>query len=94
MNAIVSVTAEHIAAGKREDCENCPIAIAFAEVFPGVPYVDEFTCMITADDGTEVEFDLPDEALAFIAAFDDGGAECVAPFTFAVSPVVLDGVPA
>ena len=84
---IVSVTAEHITAGKREDCERCPIALAFAEIFPGAVYVDDFACMITADDGTEVEFDLPDEALEFIGAFDDGLP--VAPFSFTVSPVVL-----
>jgi hypothetical protein len=84
---IVSVTAGHIAAGKREDCENCPIALAFAEVFPGSPYIDEFSCMITDDDGAEVEFDLPDEALEFIAAFDDGLP--VAPFSFTVLPVVM-----
>jgi hypothetical protein len=83
-DAIVTVTAEHIAAGKREDCENCPIALAVAEVFAGSPYVDEFTVMITAPDGSETEFDLPDEALRFIEAFDDGGAGDVAPFTFIV----------
>jgi hypothetical protein len=89
---IVSVTTEHIAAGKREDCERCPIAPAFAEVFPGSPYIDEFSCMITDDDGTETEFDLPDEALEFIRAFDDG--EDVAPFTFIATPAVTDGAAA
>ena len=88
MSAItVTVTTDHIAAGKREDCENCPIALAVAEIFPGTPYVDEFTCIITAIDGSETEFDLPDEAREFIEGFDNG--ENVAPFAFDAELVVL-----
>ena len=82
MNAIVTVTAEHIAAGKREDCERCPIALAFAEIFPGSPYVDELAVIVTDEDGGETEFYLPAEAQEFIESFDNGLT--VAPFTFSV----------
>jgi len=87
MNVTVTVTAEHIAAGRREDCERCPIALAVAEVFPGGPYVDEFACIITAGDGSETEFDLPDEAREFVEAFDNG--QPTAPFTFTAELAVL-----
>jgi len=87
MSTVITVTAEHIAAGKREDCEHCPIALAVAEVFPGSPYVDEFACIITAGDGSETEFDLPDEARAFVEAFDNG--QPAAPFTFTAELLAL-----
>jgi hypothetical protein len=80
----ITVTAAHIAAGKRYECGDCPVAIAAAEVFGGTAYVD-ITLIVMTGDGTETEFTLPDEALAFITAFDD--AKPVAPFTFIAEEV-------
>ena len=80
----ITVTAQHIAAGVREDCENCPIALAILEAFPGVGYVavGPGTCTIAPADGPTgaTDVDLPESALNFIWDFDDGGHP--KPFTF------------
>ena len=81
----ITVTARHIAAGVREDCENCPIALAILESIPGIGYVavGPGTCTIGADGrdtGTGTDVDLPESALNFIWDFDDGGHP--KPFTF------------
>ena len=84
----ITVTAEHIANGIRENCEHCPIALALAEAFPGAGvHVDgDYNTGIAPNGGLGgwYEIQLPHEALEFIWDFDDGGAEKVVPFSFDV----------
>lgn len=89
----VSVTQEHIDRGKRNDCSDCPVALAFLDALPGariasVRYWDHDGDLARAPEiHVTVDFDAgfryyraPDEVAAFVADFDDGLA--VSPFTF------------
>ena len=78
----ISVTAGHIAAGERDNCEECPIALAIMEAIPGAccVYVGYPTATIGMADGGKTEVELPDDALAFIWDFDN--RQTVKPFTF------------
>lgn len=79
----VSVTAEHIAEGEREQCETCPVALAVKDAFPGalLVSVNGWTIRICFRD-RDVLVRLADEAGDWIAAFDN----CcpVSPFTFEI----------
>jgi hypothetical protein len=77
----ISVTAAHIARGVRDDCENCPVALAIRDAIPDVKLV--------AVDGNRATFagrydwidiELPLAVGEFIGNFDDGGT--VGPFSF------------
>jgi hypothetical protein len=82
----VSVTAGHIARGKRQDAERCAIALALHDVFPDAEYImvsgDGITLQPCTDDAwmAEAEIMPPPEVAAFVEAFDDGND--VEPFTF------------
>jgi len=79
----VSVTADHIAMGDRENCETCPVALAIAETFADLTYVSVDPgglIAATGLPGREIFVDLPREVQEFIWDFDDG--DPVEPFTF------------
>jgi hypothetical protein len=80
----VSVTAEHIARGVREDCEKCPVALAIFDAFPDLTYISVGPENILMQFGPEAEIRLgvPSEVLTFIWDYDDDGQ--VDPFTFTV----------
>lgn len=78
----VSVTAEHILIGDRQDCESCPVALAIAQAFPDLTYVSVDTDIISvqAVEGGRTYLDVPCEVVDFVLDFDAG---CdVEPFTF------------
>jgi hypothetical protein len=78
----VSVTAEHIFMGDREDCETCPVALAIAETFDDLTHVAVGPDVITLQDleGSRVRIGASREVQEFIWDFDDGGTP--GPFTF------------
>ena len=63
----IYVSQRHRAQGKKKDCVKCPLALAMAEELNGVWYVGGST---VSNDHTR--FVLPDEAQAFVKAFDEG----------------------
>jgi hypothetical protein len=81
----VTVTQDDIDKGIPEDGCNCPIARAVMRAGLANPVVNEDSIVI---DGVETDaglaplWELPDEAVAFIAAFDDGNTGTLEPFTF------------
>ena len=79
----ISVTAGHIAAGEREKCERCPVALAFLAALPRVDkaVVTGFGASLYRD-GVKTRLRLPDAASDFVGAFDN--AEPVSPFEFAI----------
>jgi hypothetical protein len=82
----VNVTAQHIAAGRRQQCEACPVALALAPHFPGhsawVVLLSTYTLRLYAEgDGDCIaEAPLPDEVGDRIYRFDHQGV--MEPFTF------------
>lgn len=75
----VRVTAEHIAAGKREKCTDCPVALALAEQIPGgVTWWVYGPEMYGGPD--ERLFEVPDSVCDFVGQFDETGQGV--PFTF------------
>lgn len=81
----VSVTQEHIDAGKPRTCWTCPIALAITAAIPGTLSVDVMNpdlgfALIIGDDGSAEDMQLPIEARDFILRFDAGLP--VDPFTF------------
>ena len=79
----VSVTAAHIAAGERENCEGCPVVLAIRDAYPGLAYVAAGPEEITIQPGLqepEIRLDVSREVQEFIWDFDDGGEP--GPFTF------------
>ena len=77
----ITVTAEHIARGEREDCEGCPVALAIQEAFPDLSYSIVGPEEITMGPlEAEISLPTPREAVFFILAFDNG--EPVRPFAF------------
>jgi hypothetical protein len=76
----VTVTAEHIARGERDNCVCCPVALAIADAFPGaIVWVGGARALID-EVGHDVEADLPVEVEEFVCRFDDDGFG--EPFTF------------
>jgi len=76
----ISVTQDHISAGKKEDCQKCPIALAITEALPGI-HVSVFgdlksTCNAPVEfRNAYVRLDgiahyLPRDAASFIDDFD------------------------
>jgi hypothetical protein len=79
----ISVTAEHIAEGIREDCERCPVALAIADAFPDLTYVRVGPDNIGVQRGVgefQTLLAVPPDAQNFIWDFDDGATPD--PFTF------------
>jgi hypothetical protein len=74
----ITVTAQHIAEGVRESCVRCPVALAIADAFPGVPFWVGSAHFFLEEE--EVEIDLPADAKEFISSFDD--SRPVEPFSF------------
>ena len=79
---VIEVTAEDIAKGIAQDCAECPIALAARRLYPAarMHIGGELTREIAAYWPEQAYYDMPDEAVDFVAVFDDGGT--VAPFTF------------
>jgi len=82
---LVRVTADHIARGKRSDCEACPIALALAEADPrhriwdvGEVWDGVFHAVLMTGEALP----LPPVAKAFVSDFDS--KRPVRPFTFYV----------
>jgi hypothetical protein len=78
---LIEVTQEDIDAGKREDCRNCPIALAVKRACPNWLNI-AVSWQVEADtiNGDPIEIQLPQEAEDFVGMFDDGMK--VQPFTF------------
>jgi hypothetical protein len=82
----VSVTAEHIAEGARQDAERCAIALALRDALPDIEYIGVSGESValwprTSDPWTEEnEIAPPFEVVTFIKAFDNDLP--VEPFTF------------
>lgn len=79
----LNVTARNIACGVARWGPTCPIALA-ARQLPDVTSarVGKSSIRLTFLGTRSWDYDLPDEAMAFVAAFDNGRA--VSPFTFAL----------
>lgn len=91
----VPLSQEHIENGERSQCRNCPAALAINDVLKpeyfAVVYAEIF--MIFKDERSTAMFGgerklgsypLPEEASAFIDAFDHFDHEYISPFTFKV----------
>ncbi len=80
----VNVTAEDIEKGKRDSCQNCPIALALGRLINPAIVIAQ-VAMNTVDFHTsDMKFtgitQLPTIAIQFIFDFDNGGI--VSPFSF------------
>ena len=82
---VIEVTADDIARGVANDCATCPIALAARRLHPTARiYVGgELTREIVTYWPERACYDMPDEAVDFVATFDEGRP--VAPFTFTAS---------
>ena len=79
----ISIKAKHLANGVPGDCEHCPVALAILDAIPGPIDVMVGPDEISISRGDLwIPFRVPQEVVAFIRAFDDGGNEAVDPFTF------------
>ena len=81
----VEVTADDIAHGKPGRCSSCPIALGVIRSGIGATdiAVGLETCWVSmAHDEHLTGYEMPDEALDFIDAFDNGRP--VAPFSFSM----------
>ena len=77
----INVTAEHIAKGKRRDCQSCPVALAIRDALPDVGVVKVGSeGLVLGNIPHLVELDLPKAVADFIWYFDDSGL--VKPFAF------------
>ena len=77
----VSVTAGHIAKGKRDDCTRCPVVLAVRDAFPAASSVLVSGLHVYMQiSRRELEHELPAGVQEFIHAYDT--RQPVAPFTF------------
>ena len=79
----ISVTREHIAKGKRRDCERCPVALAIRDALPDLIYtrVGPINIALQRDAGEYLTyFAFPPEVLDFVRDYD--GRRGSKPFTF------------
>jgi hypothetical protein len=93
--AVISVTADHIRDGEPQNVDECPIALALLEQWPGGlrgVHVDTNAIYAWPGAGGELEAKPPAGAVEFINAYDNGDPDYVAPFTFAVEWIDQDGV--
>jgi hypothetical protein len=78
---LVVVTADHIARGVRECCDNCPAALALQDAFPHhFVEVSDGMASIRRWGEAAVVVDLPPAAKRFVSRFDAGDE--VEPFEF------------
>lgn len=79
---VIEVTADDIDHGIVQDCAKCPIALAARRLYPmaRIYVFGEITREISAYWPEAAYYEMPDEAVEFVIAFDEG--EPVAPFTF------------
>jgi hypothetical protein len=75
----ISVTAKDIAAGARNDCTACPIALAMRRAGLSEPWARPGNLFWERDRSAET----PDVAADFMKRFDDG--EPVKPFRFTIT---------
>jgi hypothetical protein len=84
-NYTINVTQDDIDHGQRGECAHCPIALAAQRVFPN-KYVMVALVQMYLDSSVDVldgeRIHLPEEATAFITAFDR--CQPVSPFVFTV----------
>jgi len=81
--ATIPVTAAHLAAGVKNKCDCCPVALAFLAAFPSAGRVSVNYYLIVAwFGGIRVEIGLPAGARERIHAID--GGQQVAPFEFEI----------
>ena len=86
----INVTQDHIDRGQRQNCEECPIALAVKEQFPDKVWnisVEEELFIDWKDGPYGESFIFPEIASAFIVDFDNN--QPVGPFSFKV--VLNDG---
>lgn len=85
----ITVTKEDIAAGVREDCYACPIALALARTFPGTRWdVEDGTWLLERNANVRYAADDPEVVDAFIELFDINGDPL--PFSFDIHVVEDD----
>jgi hypothetical protein len=91
VTSTISVNADHIARGIRQDSEHCPVALAVRGLFSNFAYVsvDADLIVVQRGDGSpEIIFDSPREVQEFTYAYD-GGVD-VEPFTFELNESCLE----
>jgi len=78
----IDVTQDDIDFGEPHKPCDCPIALAIDRQWPGsLPYVNADGISLTID-GVEYDYYMPDIAVSFMDAFDDG--DPVRPFSFTI----------
>lgn len=81
--ATIPVTAAHLAAGVKNRCDCCPVALAFLAAFPAAETCSVNYYLIVAwFSGTRMEIRLPAGARERIHAID--GGQQVEPFEFGI----------
>ena len=79
----ISVTAGHIAKGKRRDCERCPVALAIRDALPDLIYARVGPVNIGLQREADEDltyFAFPPEVLDFVRDYD--GRRGSRPFSF------------
>lgn len=74
----IAVTQEHIDKGDRQNCRECPVALAAKEALKTSAVEVLYHSMVVQGH----RYTLPTEAAVFVSAFDDRGRESVKPFKF------------
>jgi|JI10StandDraft_1071094.scaffolds.fasta_scaffold51847_3 hypothetical protein len=88
---LISVTAEDIKAGKRGNCEKCPIALALIRSLGNpteatISVNQGFVQLWPSNENLQPSsFDLPEYARSFIYMFDWDYEEDIKPFSFSLS---------
>jgi hypothetical protein len=79
----VTVTAKDIAAGKRNVCGSCPVALAMGRVFPGATVEAGWHSLRTHRVGDMWRYaNTPAKVMQWMMDFDQKGPEFVKPITF------------
>lgn len=81
----ISVTQKHIRSGNRNNCHECPIALAIGDVIDCTSVVVDETSasFIEETDGKRIYHNLPRSAIRFIKRYDY--EKSVKPFKFILS---------
>ena len=80
---LLSITQPHIDAGKPNVGHKCPIALAFADLYPGSAVsVGRIFASIVSPYVGRLRYELSGPACDFVADFDEAGSAAVAPATF------------
>ena len=80
----LTVDQDCIDRGRRRQRGACPVTLAYRKHVnrPGLPVATYADAIVVFWTRYTVRFGLPDEAQAFVKAFDDGGPDAVEPFEF------------